>query len=63
MSFQQSPVKGVGGPTTIFFYEESGDAPTLDQTMEFILPSMKSGDLITGQFIAAGSVGKLKDSL
>ena len=62
MSFEQSPVKGVGGPTTIFFYEEAGDAPTLDQTMEFILPSMKSGDLITGQFIAAGSVGKLKDA-
>jgi hypothetical protein len=62
MSFEQSPTKGVGGPCTIFFYEEAGIAPTMDQTVEYLLPAMKAGDLTTGMFIAAGSVGKLSDA-
>jgi hypothetical protein len=61
MSFEQSPTKGVGGPCTLFFYEEAGIAPTMDQTFEYLRPAMQSGDITTGMFIAAGSVGDLKD--
>ena len=59
MSFEQSTTKGVGGPCTIFFYEEAGIAPTMDETFEYIRPAMQSGDITTGLFIAAGSVGDL----
>lgn len=62
MSFEQSDTKGVGGPTAIFFYEEAGIAPTMDKTFEFLRPAMKIGELTTGLFIAAGSVGKLTDA-
>lgn len=62
MSFEQSDTKGVGGPCTIFFYEEGGVAPTADKTFEFIRPAMQAGDITTGLFIIAGSVGKLKDA-
>jgi len=61
MSFEQSPTKGVGGPCSIFFYEEAGIAPTMDQTAEYLFPAMQAGDITTGLFIGAGSVGKLKD--
>lgn len=61
MSFEQSPTKGVGGPCTIFFYEEGGVAPTADKTFEYIRPAMQAGDITTGLFIIAGSVGDLKD--
>jgi hypothetical protein len=60
MSFEQSDTKGVGGPCTIFFYEEAGIAPSMDKTFEFLRPAMQSGDITTGLFIAAGSVGELK---
>lgn len=62
MSFEQSDTKGVGGPCTIFFYEEGGVARTADKTFEFIRPAMQAGDITTGLFIIAGSVGKLKDA-
>jgi hypothetical protein len=61
MSFEQSPTKGVGGPCSLFFYEEAGIAPTMDQTFQYIRPAMQAGDITTGMFIAAGSVGDLKD--
>ena len=61
MSFEQSPTKGVGGPCTYFFYEEAGIAPTMSQTFEYIRPAMQAGELTTGMFICAGSVGDLKD--
>ncbi len=60
-SFENSPTKGVGGPTTYFFYEEAGIAPTMDKTFEFLKPAMESGDITTGMFICAGSVGDLKE--
>jgi intein/homing endonuclease len=47
---------------SIFYYEESGMSKTLDQTYGFIRPALESGDIITGQFIAAGSVGDLEQS-
>lgn len=62
MSFEQSTTRGVGGPCTIFFYEEAGIAKTMNETYEFIRPALKFGDFTTGQFIAAGSVGKLTDA-
>jgi hypothetical protein len=62
MSFEQSPTKGVGGPVTYFFYEEAGVAPTMDKTFEYMLSALEMGDISTGTFIAAGSVGELKDA-
>ena len=59
ISFQQSDTAGVGGLTSIFFYEEAGIASTMDKTVEFLLPAMEAGDITTGTFIAAGSVGDL----
>jgi hypothetical protein len=61
MSFEQSSTKGVGGPCSLFFYEEAGIAPTMDQTFEYLRPAMQAGDITTGMFIGAGSVGDLKD--
>lgn len=58
-SFEKSPTAGVGGPCRYFFHEEAGEAPSMDTTLEFMLPALGIGDLITGQFIAAGSVGQL----
>lgn len=59
MSFEKDPTNGVGGPCKYFFHEEAGIAPKMDTTYEYILPAMKSGNLTTGMFIAAGSVGDL----
>jgi hypothetical protein len=58
-SFEKDPTNGVGGPVTYFFHEEAGIAPKMDSTYGYIKPALKSGHLITGQFIAAGSVGDL----
>ena len=63
MSFEQSDTKGVGGPCTIFFYEEAGIAKKMDKTFEFLRPALEDGDVTTGLFIAAGSVGKLTDAM
>lgn len=60
-SFEKSPSAGVGGPTKYFFYEEAGIAPTLDKTYIYMKSAMEMGDIKTGTFIAAGSVGELKD--
>jgi hypothetical protein len=62
LSFEQSPTKGVGGPCRFFFYEEAGIAPTMDKTLEYIRPALQMGQITTGLFIAAGSVGELKDA-
>lgn len=56
----KDPTNGVGGPCTFFFHEEAGIAPKMNETMEYLLPAMKSGMIYTGQFIAAGSVGDLE---
>ena len=58
-SFEKDPTNGVGGPVTYFFHEEAGIAPKMNETYGFIKPALKSGHIITGQFIAAGSVGDL----
>jgi hypothetical protein len=58
-TFEKDPTNGVGGPVTYFFHEEGGIAPKMDHTYGYIKPAVKSGHIITGQFIAAGSVGDL----
>jgi len=58
-ALSDNPTGGVGGGTTYAFYEEAGIAPTLDITYSYMLPAMKEGNIITGQFIAAGSVGSM----
>jgi hypothetical protein len=59
VTFEKDPTNGVGGPCTIFFHEEAGIAPDMDETVEYLLPAMSSGHITTGLFIAAGSVGDL----
>jgi hypothetical protein len=59
ITFEKSPVKGIGGPTKRMFYEEGGEAPTADITFQFIKPAMKMGEISTGTFMIAGSVGQL----
>lgn len=56
----KDPTNGVGGPCTFFFHEEAGIAPKMNQTLEYLLPAMKSGMSYTGQFVVAGSVGDLE---
>ena len=58
-SFEKDPTHGVGGPVTYFFHEEAGIAPKMNDTYGYMKPALKSGHMITGQFIAAGSVGDL----
>jgi hypothetical protein len=59
MSFERNATNGVGGDCRVFFHEEAGVAPKMDETFEFIRPSLSFGDITTGTFIAAGSVGDL----
>jgi hypothetical protein len=61
LSFEQSATKGVGGACRYFFYEEAGVAPTMDKSFIFMLSALEAGEITTGMFIAAGSVGELKD--
>lgn len=62
MSFEQSPTRGVGGACSIFFFEEAGVAPHMDKTYIYMKSALEMGELTTGLFIAAGSVGELKDA-
>jgi hypothetical protein len=59
VSFDQNDTTGVGGAIRYFFYEEAGIAPTMDKTVEYLFPALQSGDITTGTFIAAGTVGDL----
>jgi hypothetical protein len=61
LSFEQSPTKGVGGACRYFFYEEAGVAPTMDKSFIYMLSALEAGEISTGMFIGAGSVGELKD--
>lgn len=58
-SFEKSPTNGVGGPTTYMFHEEGGIAPKADVTFGYMDPAMRMGQIRTGMFIIAGSVGEL----
>jgi hypothetical protein len=59
VTFEKDATSGVGGPCTYFFHEEAGIAPKMDVTVEYLFPALQSGDITTGMFIAAGSVGDL----
>ncbi len=59
ITLEQDPTAGVGGDCRFFFYEEAGIAPTMDKTKEYLLPALQMGDITTGLFAAAGSVGEL----
>jgi hypothetical protein len=59
VSFEKSDTSGVGGAVRIFFYEEAGVAPHMDKTVEYLFPALQSGNITTGIFIAAGTVGDL----
>ncbi len=59
VSFDQNDTTGVGGAIRYFFYEEAGIAPSMDKTVEYLFPALQSGDITTGTFIAAGTVGDL----
>jgi hypothetical protein len=59
LTLEQDPTAGVGGDCRIFFYEEAGIAPTMDKTKEYLMPALSMGEITTGIFIAAGSVGEL----
>ena len=50
---------GVGGPCNLFYHEEAGVAPNMNKTVEYALPSLKSGMIYTGMIVVAGSVGEL----
>lgn len=43
------------------FYEEGGIAPTADETHIYMKSAMREGDIVSGIFSIAGSVGKLTD--
>lgn len=58
-ALDKDPSNGVGGPCLLFFHEEAGIAPKMNETVEYLLPAMKSGMIYTGMFVAAGSVGSL----
>ncbi len=59
VTFKTSPTNDVGGAQTIFFYEESGIAPTLSETLGYIRSAIEDGDMTTGLIIVSGSVGDL----
>ena len=59
VSFEKSDTSGVGGACRMFFYEEAGVAPHMDKTVEYLFPALESGDITTGLFMAAGTVGDL----
>lgn len=61
ITLKNSATKGVGGACSYGYHEEAGIAPRLDSTYGFFRPAVESGIYTTGMFIAAGSVGDLKD--
>lgn len=58
-SFEKDATAGVGGNISLFYHEEAGIAPKMNQTYEFMRPALATGGVLTGQFIASGSVGDL----
>ena len=60
ITLKMSPTKGVGGACAYGYHEEAGIAPKMDETYGFFRPAVEAGIYTTGMFIAAGSVGDLK---
>lgn len=59
ITLDKDPVGGVGGRVHDVFYEEGGVAPTADTTYIYMQPALKQGNIATGMFTIAGSVGEL----
>jgi hypothetical protein len=59
LSFEQDPALGVGGPCRYFFHEEGGIAPDAGESYIYVRQAMRSGQMVTGFFVIAGSVGDL----
>lgn len=59
ITLEKDPTNGVGGPCSFFFHEEAGIAPKMNETIEYLLPALKSGMIYTGMYVVAGSVGDL----
>jgi len=57
---KDSPTKAVSGASKFFFYEEAGISGNLKATFGYAKSAMMEGFEATGQFIAFGSVGDLK---
>lgn len=51
----------VGGYNTLVVSEESGVDSDFLKNIGYVDASLKQGDIVTGKFIAGGSVGELKD--
>lgn len=60
LTFEKDPATGVGGLLTEMLYEEAGIAPTMDITYGFMRPALQYGEIVTGFFVASGSVGDLQ---
>ena len=58
----KNPTSGVGGYTNYFYHEEAGAAPRMLETIGYLLSALEDGDVQTGMFLAAGSVGELKQA-
>lgn len=58
---EKSPSQGVGGKNDVVYIEEAGLNPTLGDTLEYLLPSVKAGKIVTGLVMVSGSVGELSD--
>lgn len=56
---KDNPTAPVSGKTDEVIFDESGINPNLDETMGFMEPALKFGDLITGNMHIWGAVGKL----
>lgn len=61
VTFKENPAKAVGGNLSYAFADEIGVAPNFDKVMQYLIPALKAGSILTGHFVAMGSVGELKD--
>ncbi len=57
-----NPAAVVSGKTDEILFDEAGVAPNLDETIGFVEPALKQGNIITGEMNVFGAVGKLDKS-
>lgn len=59
---KNNPASVVSGKTDEIAFDEAGVAPNLDETIGFVEPALRQGDIITGEMNVFGAVGKLDKS-
>ena len=59
---KSNPAAVVSGGVTEAFIDEAGVNPTLAETVGFLEPALKFGNIITGEVHIAGAVGNLEQS-